>query len=49
MLIVLGLLLESFDAHNFMLLCISPHEAEIIKPLYALCRQLPRAILLDLF
>ena len=31
------------------LLCISPLEAESIKPRYELYRQLPRAILLDLF
>ena len=32
-----------------MLLCLPPLEAESIKPRYALYRQLPRAILLDLF
>jgi hypothetical protein len=35
--------------YNIMLLCISPLEAESIKTRYALFRQLPRAILHDLF
>ena len=32
-----------------MVLCISPLEAKSIKPHYALYRQLPRPILLELF
>ena len=37
------------NMYNIMLLCISPLEAESIKTHYALFRQLPRAILHDLF
>ncbi len=45
----LGMINAICNMYNIMLLCISPLEAESIKTHYALFRQLPRAILHDLF
>ena len=48
-LIVRELIARERDVGELVPECISPLEAEIIKSCYALFRQLPRAILLDLF